>query len=382
MSSGLRPLDGILVVALEQAVAAPLATCRLADAGARVIKIERDRGDFARHYDTAAGGESAYFAWLNRGKESIVLDIKASDDRALLERLLARASVFIQNLAPGAAARSGFGSQDLRRHHPRLITCDVSGYGEEGPYRDRRAYDLLVQAESGLAAITGRPEGPGRVGVSACDIAAGLYAHGAILESLLLRERTGEGRAIQVSLFDCMADWMTVPLLHYEHLGYDWPRVGLAHPTIAPYGAFPTRAGTEILIAVQNDEEFRRLASDVLDDPSLADDERFRTNRVRVENRPELEGMVARRFSTLDRADLELLLDRARIAYAAVSSVADLARHPQLRRATLATPHGTVEIPAPPAILGGEPLPLGRVPALDEHGSAIRREFAATATGA
>ena len=380
--TGTRPLDGVLVIALEQAVAAPLATCRLADAGARVIKIERDRGDFARHYDTAAGGESAYFAWLNRGKESIVLDIKADDDRALLERLLERADIFVQNLAPGAAARSGLGSEELRRRHPRLITCDISGYGENGPYRDRRAYDLLVQAESGLASITGRPEGPGRVGVSACDIAAGLYAHGAMLESLLLRERTGEGRAIQVSLFDCMADWMSVPLLHYEHLGYEWPRVGLAHPTIAPYGAFPTRGGAEILIAVQNDEEFRRLASDVLDDSALADDERFRTNRVRVENRPELDGRIAERFSSLDRADLEARLARARIAYAAVSTVADLGRHPQLRRALLETQHGTVEIPAPPAIVGGAPLSLGRVPALDEHGGAIRREFAPVASGA
>jgi crotonobetainyl-CoA:carnitine CoA-transferase CaiB-like acyl-CoA transferase len=382
LSAAARPLDGVLVVALEQAVAAPLATCKLADAGARVIKIERDRGDFARHYDTAAGGESAYFAWLNRGKESIVLDIKDDDDRALLGRLLDGADVFVQNLAPGAAARSGFGSEALRRRHPRLITCDISGYGESGPYRDRRAYDLLVQAESGLAAITGRPEGPGRVGVSACDIAAGLYAHGAILESLLLRHRTGVGRAIQVSLFDCMADWMSVPLLHYEHRGYDWPRVGLAHPTIAPYGAFPTRGGAEILIAVQNDEEFQRLASDVLDDASLGTDDRFRTNRVRVENRPELDGLIARRFSALDRAEIEARLERARIAYAAVSTVADLARHPQLRRAELRTPHGTIEIPAAPAIVDGVSPPFGRVPALGEHGDAIRREFGTPATGA
>ncbi len=379
MSAAPRPLDGILVVALEQAVAAPLATCRLADTGARVIKIERDRGDFARHYDTAAGGESAYFAWLNRGKESIVLDIKQPEDGALLDRLLARADVFVQNMAPGAAARSGFASDELRRRHPRLVTCDISGYGESGPYRDRRAYDLLVQAESGLASITGRPEGPGRVGVSACDIAAGLYAHGAILEALLLRQRTGEGRAIQVSLFDCMADWMTVPLLHLEHTGYEWPRVGLAHPTIAPYGAFPTRDGAELLIAVQNDDEFARLASEVLGESAIAVDPRFRTNRDRVEHRAELERLLADRFTALDRGELEARLDRARIAYAAVSTVADLSRHPQLRRTPLTTPHGTIAIPAPPAIVDGEPPSLGRVPALGEHGAAIRREFGAEA---
>jgi crotonobetainyl-CoA:carnitine CoA-transferase CaiB-like acyl-CoA transferase len=374
-----RPLDGILVIALEQAVAAPLATCRLGDGGARVIKIERERGDFARHYDQAAGGESAYFAWLNRGKHSIVLDLKSDEDRALLDRLLARADVFVQNMAPGAAARSGLGPGELRRRHPRLITCDISGYGESGPYRDRRAYDLLVQAESGLASITGRPEGPGRVGVSACDIAAGLYAHAAILEALLLRERTGEGRSIQVSLFDCVADWMTVPLLHFEHNGYEWPRVGLAHPTIAPYGAFPTRGGGEILIAVQNDEEFGRLASDVLDDATVARDARFRTNRDRVEHRAELEHLLASRFTALDRSELEARLEGARIAYAAVSTVADLSRHPQLRRAPLATPRGTIQIPAPPAIVTGTSPSLGRVPALDEHGAAIRREFAAAA---
>jgi crotonobetainyl-CoA:carnitine CoA-transferase CaiB-like acyl-CoA transferase len=379
VSAAPRPLDGVLVIALEQAVAAPLATCRLGDAGARVIKIERDRGDFARHYDTAAGGESAYFAWLNRGKESIVLDLKSDEDRALLDRLFARADVLVQNMAPGAAARSGFGADELRRRHPRLITCDISGYGESGPYRDRRAYDLLVQAESGLASITGRPEGPGRVGVSACDIAAGLYAHAAILEALLLRERTGEGRAIQVSLFDCVADWMTVPLLHLEHQGYEWPRVGLAHPTIAPYGAFPTSGGGEILIAVQNDEEFRRLASDVLDDATLADDSRFRTNRDRVEHRAELERLLAARFAKLDRGELEARLDSARIAYAAVSTVADLSRHPQLRRVPLTTPHGTIQIPAPPAIVAGAPPAHSRVPALGEHGAAIRREFAVEA---
>jgi crotonobetainyl-CoA:carnitine CoA-transferase CaiB-like acyl-CoA transferase len=369
------PLDGLLVIALEQAVAAPLATCRLADAGARVIKIERDRGDFARHYDDAAGGESAYFAWLNRGKQSLVLDIKSDEDRGLFERLLARADVFVQNLAPGAAARAGVGSGELRRRHPRLVTCDISGYGDAGPYRDRRAYDLLVQAESGLASITGRPEGPGRVGVSACDIAAGLYAHAAILEALLRRQRTGEGSMLQVSLFDCMADWMTVPLLHHDYAGVEWARVGLAHPTVAPYGAYATRDGSQLLLAVQNDEEFERLTAQVLGDGALAHDPRFRTNSDRVAHRTELDALIGDLAAASTHAELSQRLELARIAWADVSTVSDLSRHPQLRRAALPTPHGTIQVPAPPAIVDGTAPALGRVPALGEHSAAIRAEF-------
>ncbi|MDJ0936431.1 MAG: CoA transferase, partial [Kiloniellales bacterium] len=225
-----KPLDGLLVVTLEQAVAAPTCSVRLADAGARVIKIERPEGDFARGYDRVARGESAYFVWLNRGKESIALDLKQPEHLALARRMIGKADVFIQNLAPGASARLGLDPEALRAEHPRLITCSISGYGETGPYAEMKAYDLLVQAESGLAAITGRPEGPGRVGVSVCDIAAGMYAHAAVLEALLARERTGEGQSVAVSLFDALADWMTVPLLHYDYGGAAPQRVGLNHP--------------------------------------------------------------------------------------------------------------------------------------------------------
>ena len=230
-----QPLAGILVVALEQAVAAPFASSRLADAGARVIKIERAEGDFARGYDRAVKGQSAYFVWLNRGKESLVLDIKDADDNALLRRILGQADVFIQNLAPGAAARAGLGAEALRAAHPRLITCDISGYGEAGPYSDMKAYDFLIQCETGLTSITGGPDEPSRVGVSLCDIAAGMYAVTGITQALLQRERTGDGAALQVSLFDALGDWMSVPLLLHDHTGKSPRRVGLNHPSIAPY---------------------------------------------------------------------------------------------------------------------------------------------------
>src|SRR5215467_10002300 len=248
------PLSGLLVVSLEQAVAAPLCTCRLADAGARVIKVERPEGDFARGYDKLVHGESAYFVWLNRGKESVVLDLAKADDKALLAAMLARADVFVQNLKPGAVAKLGFALERVRREHPRLIICSISGYGESGPYAARKAYDLLVQAESGLTSVTGGPEAPARVGVSVCDVAAGMNAYEAILEALIARERTGEGASLSVSLFDAMADWMTVPLLHHEG-GKPPQRLGLAHPSISPYGVFKTRDGADVLISIQNDRE-------------------------------------------------------------------------------------------------------------------------------
>src|ERR1700733_1688124 len=256
MAEPTRPLEGLLVVALEQAVAAPYCSSRLADAGARVIKIERPEGDFARGYDKAANGLSSYFVWLNRGKQSLVADIKKPEDAALLHRILAQADVFIQNLAPGAAARAGFGSKTLRGRFPRLITVDISGYGDTGDYATMKAYDLLVQAESGLAMITGHPAGPGRVGVSACDIACGMAAHAAVLEALYERSQTGQGKALEVSLFDGIADWMNVPLMHYEGTGKAPQRVGLAHPSICPYGAFSTKDGHSVLIAIQNEREW------------------------------------------------------------------------------------------------------------------------------
>jgi len=370
------PLHGILVVSIEQAVAAPYCTARLADAGARVIKVERVGGDFARAYDTAASGQSAWFIWLNRGKESVELNFKDPDDAALLRRVLACADVFVQNLAPGAAERAGFGSSDLRKAFPRLITCDISGYGEDGPYREMRAYDMLVQAESGLASITGTPDAPGRVGVSCCDIGTGMNAQAAILQALYARERSGEGAALAVSMFDSMADWMGAPLLFYEQSGRVLPRTGLSHPMIAPYGAFPVQGGGQVLISIQNEREWERLVRHVLERPEWLERPEFRTNPDRVEHREALDREIAAVFTALPRTELEARLRRHQIAYGAINTVPDLAQHPQLRRVRVDSPAGAVEMPAAPVrVRGYEPHP-GPVPALGEHSEALRAEFA------
>jgi itaconate CoA-transferase len=370
------PLEGLLVVSLEQAVAAPYCASRLADAGARVIKIERAEGDFARGYDRAAKGQSSYFVWLNRGKESVVLDIKKSEDNALLQRMLARADVFIQNLLPGAAERAGVGTAALRKKFPRLITVDISGYGDTGPYAEMKSYDLLVQAETGLCMVTGRPEGPGRVGVSVCDIAAGMYAYQAVLEALIQRGRTGEGSAIKVSLFDGIAEWMTVPLLHQDYGAGAPPRVGLNHPSIAPYGAYESEDGQLILISIQNEREWTRLCAEVLGDAAIATDVRFDSNVVRVKNRPELDRIIAAKFGMLEADRLAERLKAAQIAFGRVNTVAQFSKHPQLRRVTIGTPNGDVALPAPPAQVVGETRRIGPVPAVGQHSEAIRREFA------
>jgi len=372
-----KPLEGLLVVSLEQAVAAPYCSSRLADAGARVIKLERAEGDFARGYDRVVHGESAYFVWLNRGKESLAVDLKQPDDLALVKRMLTKADVFIQNLAPGAAGRLGLGHDVLRKVHPRLITCDISGYGEAGPYAKMKAYDLLVQAESGLASITGRPEGPGRVGVSVCDIACGMYAYQAVLEALLLRGRTGEGSALATSLFSGMADWMTVPLLHQDYGPGAPKRVGLNHPSIAPYGVYACQGGDEVVFSIQNEREWKRLVEEVLQRPEVLDDPRFADNTARVENRPALDAIIDAVFGALDRDTLTTRLFDAAIAYGAVNTPADLSSHPQLRRVTVATPSGPVELVAPPVERRGSDWDLGPVPAIDQHGVALRKEFAA-----
>ncbi len=370
------PLEGLLVVAMEQAVAAPYCSSRLADAGARVIKIERPEGDFARAYDRFAGGGSAYFVWLNRGKESLTANIKDPDDAALVHRAIDRADVFIQNLAPGAAARAGFGSGELRARNPRLITLDISGYGDDGPYAEMKAYDLLVQAESGLCSVTGGAEAPGRVGVSVCDVACGMYSHAAVLEALIARERTGRGTAIDTSLFAGMADWMTVPLLHYEADGKGPPRIGLNHPSIHPYGAYETKGGEPILIAIQNEREFARLCAEVLGDASLAEDPRFASNVARLDHRAEFDEIIAAVFRATGRDELIARLRAAQIAYGEVNDVAGLARHPALRRAAVETPAGAVDIVAPPARHDREMRVLGPVPAAGQHTEAIKREFA------
>jgi formyl-CoA transferase len=369
------PLSGLLVVSLEQAVAAPMCTCRLADAGARVIKIERPEGDFARLYDDVVHGESAYFVWLNRGKESVALDLARDEDRALLASMLSKADVFVQNLKPGAVAKLGFPVDKLRREHPRLIVCSISGYGEEGPYAARKAYDMLIQAESGVASVTGGPEAPARVGVSICDVGAGMYAYEAILEALLARGRSGEGAAISVSMFDAMADWMTVPLLQHEG-GMPPRRVGLAHTSISPYGVFKTRDGVSVLISIQNDREWRVLAEKVLGDATLAADPDFATNVERVKRRAQTDGKVAAVFGALDAEALIGRLAAADIAFARVNEPADLAVHPHLRRITVGTPSGPVDYPAPAAQHQGEARKYGPVPALGAHTDKVRAEFA------
>ena len=369
-------LDGLLVVSVEQAVAAPYCAARLADAGARVIKIERPEGDFARGYDGYVHGQSSYFVWLNRGKQSLTLDFKAKDDLALLHRLIAKADVLIQNLAPGAAERAGFGSAAMRAAHKKLITVDISGYGDHGPYRNRRAYDLLVQAESGLASITGTEHAPGRVGISATDIGTGMYAHAAVLEALIARGRTGEGRAISVSLFSSMAEWMTVPLLGMEYSNYEWPRLGLTHPFIAPYGVYPTSDKVPVLISIQNDREFERLCHGVLDRPGLEKDPDYATNKTRNARRDDTNAIVQQSFGMQAFASLAARLDAAQIAWARVSTISDLSRHPQLRRTGFSSSGGDVSIPALAASYTGEPERLGEVPTLGQHSDAIRREFA------
>jgi crotonobetainyl-CoA:carnitine CoA-transferase CaiB-like acyl-CoA transferase len=372
----MRDLEGLLVVSVEQAVAAPYAASRLADAGARVIKVERPEGDFARGYDRMVHGQSAYFVWLNRGKESVRLDLQTPRDRAMLGAMIAKADVFIQNLAPGAMARLGFGAAEIRARRPSLITCSISGYGEEGPRAHLKAYDLLIQAESGLAAITGGPEGPARVGVSVCDIAAGMTAHAAILQALIGRGRTGQGRAIEVSLFHAVADWMNVPYLQSEYGGRAPGARGAAPPHHRPYGVFECVDGA-LLISIQNEREWRALCALVLDDPGLADDPRFADNSARLANRPALDGLVADRFALERREALAERLETARIAYGRLSSVADFAAHPQNRFIEVRTEGGPVRLVAPGAVIAGEGLPaLGPVPALGAQDEALRAEFA------
>ena len=374
------PLAGLLVVSLEQAVAAPMCTCRLADAGARVIKIERPEGDFARGYDDLVHGECSYFVWLNRGKESVVIDLGKRDDVVLLAAMLARADVFVQNLKPGAVGKLGFEIARLRRQYPRLICCSISGFGESGPYAKRKAYDMLIQAESGLASITGTTA-PSRVGVSVVDIASGMNAYEAILEALIARGRTGEGAELSISMFDAMADWMTVPLLQQE-AGAPPQRIGLAHTSISPYGAFKSRDGIDILISIQSDREWRVLAKKVLDDNALAADPAFATNVERVKRRAATDGRVARTFGALDAETLEQKLAAADIAFARVNGPADLACHPHLRRISVGTPSGPVSYPAPAERHAATSRAYGPVPALGHHTEKVRAEFTAATINA
>ncbi len=371
------PLHGITVVTLEQAVAAPFCSARLADAGARVIKLERPEGDFGRGYDAVAHGESSYFVWLNRGKESVVIDLGLAEDKALFEKLVAGADVFIQNLKPGSLARLGYPVKALCARHPRLIACSISGYGEEGEMAHRKAYDLLIQAEAGLASITGGPSEPARVGISVVDIATGATACQAIMEALFQRTRTGSGADIRLSMFDTIVDWMTVPFLHAAY-GHEPRRLGLAHPSISPYGVFETHDGKALLISIQNEREWVMLCEKVLDDADFARDPRFSSNVKRVQNRAETDARVQRGFLRCDGAALTQRLEKADIAFAAVNRVTDLLRHPHLRTVSVETPSGPVAIPAPAATFAGEPRDYGSVPALGSDTERVRTEFGAT----
>jgi crotonobetainyl-CoA:carnitine CoA-transferase CaiB-like acyl-CoA transferase len=374
MAQGRLPLAGLTVIAIEQAVAAPFCTSRLADAGARVIKIERPEGDFARGYDDVAAGQSSYFVWLNRGKESVVLDLAGPQDRARLADLIAGADVVVQNLKPGALQRMGLGPEELRRRHPRLIICSISGYGETGPYASRKAYDLLIQAESGLCSITGGPSEPARVGVSLVDIATGATAHAAILEALIGRGISGEGADIRIAMFDVMADWLTVPLLNHEG-GKSPKRIGLAHPSISPYGVFTTADGRPLLISIQSEREWATFCALVLGNPALAAEPRFANNVARVANRAETDSMVAGVLAGLDAATAIDRLTRADIAFAVLNDMEGLAGHPHLRRISVDTPAGPVAVPAPAPIVAGQERRYGPVPAIGQHGPA-RKERA------
>ena len=374
-------LQGINVVAVEQAVAAPYATGRLARAGARVIKVERPEGDFARGYDRLVHGQSAYFVWLNAGKESVALDLREDSAKRVLANMIVGADVLVQNLMPGAIGRLGFGIEALRERHPSLICCSISGYGERGPYRDQKAYDLLIQAESGLAAVNGIGDEPARVGVSVCDIAAGMAAHAAILQALFARERDPQrrGRAIEVSLFGAMADWMNVPHLQHTYGGVTPRRLGLAHPTIAPYGAYRCADGKALLIAIQNEREWRRLCTEVLGDPDLSSREGFADNSQRIANREAVDGAVAEVLARHDREAMIERLGAANIAFGRLSDLDDLAAHPQRETVMVATEGGNVELLAPAARIldvdmAGANATL-RVPALDEDGAGLRAEF-------
>jgi crotonobetainyl-CoA:carnitine CoA-transferase CaiB-like acyl-CoA transferase len=359
------PLEGLTVIAVEQAVAAPFCSSRLADAGAHVIKIERPEGDFARGYDRAAKGQSSYFVWLNRGKDSVVIDLATPEGRRSLEELIATADVLLQNLKPGSMDKLGFTLERLRKDYPRLICCTISGYGDEGPYAHRKAYDLLIQAESGLASITGGPEGPSRVGVSIVDVATGAAAHAAILEALIGRSVTGQGADIRISMFDVMADWLTVPLLNAE-AGNPPQRMGLAHPSIAPYGVFRSMDGRDILISIQSEREWKVLCAKVLGDAELASDPRLVNGVERVRNRAFTDQTVSDAFGSLSRDALLQHLTEADIAFAEVNTMADLSVHPHLRRITVATPNGDVSYPAPAAIVVDAPREYRAVPAIGE----------------
>jgi itaconate CoA-transferase len=376
------PLDGVTVVSVEQAVAAPFATRHLADLGARVIKVERPgAGDFARGYDSSVKGLASYFVWLNRGKESVALDLKTGAGLDAATRLIDRADVFVQNLAPGAAARMGLSAQELRSRDPRLIVCDVSGYAPDGPMGDRRAYDLLIQCETGLLSVTGSQDHPAKAGISVADIAGGMYALTSVLAALYARAQTGRGAALRVSLFESLTEWMAQPMYYAMYTGMPPPRTGTSHATIAPYGTFRTGGGGSVQLAVQNDREWRRLCEQVLGHPELAGDPRFATNTARVAARPELHAEIEAALAGCPPEKVLELLDAAQIANGRFNTVTDLLVHPQLahRWGEVDSPAGPLRaLPSPVSIDGAAPV-LGPVPAVGEHTAAVLAELGLTA---
>jgi formyl-CoA transferase len=373
------PLDGITVVSLEQAVAAPFATRQLADLGARVIKVERPgAGDFARGYDESVKGLSSYFVWLNRSKESLTLDLKSPQGTAILAELVAGADVFVQNLAPGAVERLGFGAATLAERHPKLVVCSISGYGQDGPWADRKAYDLLVQAETGLVSLTGTPDEVAKVGISVADISAGMYAYSGILTSLYQRAVRGTAPAVEVSLFDSLSEWMGSPAYYTQYGGTQPARVAAQHATIAPYGPFPTADGT-VVMGIQNDREWASFCDVVLRDPELAGDERFARNSSRVANRVALNARISERTERLSTAEFVALLTEASIANARLNSVADYLAHPVLaerdRWRSVDSPAGPIQALLPPTILSGLEPRMDAVPAVGAHTAQILAEL-------
>ncbi|MFF0688474.1 CaiB/BaiF CoA transferase family protein [Streptomyces albogriseolus] len=377
------PLSGVTVVTVEQAVAAPYATRQLADLGARVIKVERPgKGDFARRYDTTVHGTSSYFVWINRSKESLTLDLKDPRGRDILHELLADADVFVQNLAPGAAGRLGLGADDLARRHPRLVPCTISGWGTTGPWADRKAYDLLVQCQTGLVSLTGTPGETARTGISVADIAAGMYAYSGVLTALYTRATTGEVHPVEVSLFEALAEWMGQPAYYTRYGGAQPPRLGTQHATIAPYGTFRAADGREVLFSIQNEREWAALCREFLGRPELTDDPRFATSSDRVAHRDELNAIVADRCARDDAEELLKNLEGIGIACAGVNDVAAFLDHPVLaergRWREIGVPGGTAEALLPPADLAGLPARMDPVPAVGEHTETILRDLGRT----
>ena len=379
-----RPLDGITVVSLEHAVAAPFCTRQLADLGARVIKVERPGGgDFARGYDQRVKGQSSHFTWINRSKESLALDVKQPQAKAALLQLLQTADVLVQNLAPGAAARMGLSHEALKGHNPRLIVCDISGYGSDGPYRDKKAYDLLIQSEAGFLSITGTPDTPSKAGISVADIAAGMYAYTSILSALLLRGKTGEGCHIDVSMLEAMGEWMGYPMYYAFDGAPPPPRTGASHASIYPYGPFQAGDGGTVMLGLQNEREWKTFCDAVLQRPEVAGDARFDANAKRNANRVELQALILETFAALTAAQVVERLDAAGIANARVNDMAGLWAHPQLqargRWRTVATPAGEVPAPLPPGVNSAFEYRMEAVPAVGQHNAAILAELGWTA---